>query len=46
MNGVLTRDYTREKLMNLLKTELFEESNDIPILRKKLFSSHSERRKK
>ena len=46
MNGVLTRDYTREKLMNLLKTELFEESNDIPILRKKLFSSHTERRKK
>ena len=46
MNGVLTRDYTREKLMNLLKTEIFEEKNDIPNLGRRLFSSFGERRKK
>ncbi len=45
MNGVLTRDYTHDKLKNLLNKELFEQ-NELSIPGKKLFSSHSERRKK
>ena len=46
MNGVLTRDYTREKLRSLLETEIYEQTTEIQLPGKKLFSSHSERRKK
>jgi diadenylate cyclase len=46
MNGVLTRDYTREKLRSLLETEIYENTAEIQLPGKKLFSSHSERRKK
>ena len=46
MNGVLTRDYTRDKLKSLLETEIYEQISEIPLPGKKLFSSHSERRKK
>lgn len=46
MNGVLTRDYTREKLRSLLETEIYENTSEIQLPGKKLFSSHSERRKK
>lgn len=45
MNGVLTRDYTHEKLKNLLVKELITNQQDIVITSKKPFSSHSERRK-
>lgn len=45
MNGVLTRDYTHEKLKNLLIKELITNQQDIVITGKKPFSSHSERRK-
>ena len=46
MNGVLVRDYSREKLKNLLENEILEENTEITIPGKKLFSSHRERRKK
>lgn len=46
MNGVLVRDYSREKLKNLLENEILEEKTEITIPGKKLFSSHRERRKK
>lgn len=46
MNGVLVRDYSREKLKNLLESEILEEKTEITIPGKKLFSSHRERRKK
>lgn len=45
MNGVLTRDYTHEKLKNLLVKELITNQQDIVITGKKPFSSHGERRK-
>lgn len=45
MNGVLTRDYTHEKLKNLLVQELITKQQDIVITGKKPFSSHNERRK-
>lgn len=46
MNGVLVRDYSREKLKKLLENEILEEKTEITIPGKKLFSSHYERRKK
>ena len=46
MNGVLVRDYTREKLKKFLEDEIFEEKTEITIPGKKFFSSRSERRKK
>jgi diadenylate cyclase len=46
MNGVLTRDYTREKLKNLLDSEIYDQKSELSIPGKDLFSSHSERRKK
>jgi len=46
MNGVLTRDYTREKLKNLLDSEIYDQKTELTIPGKELFSSHSERRKK
>lgn len=46
MNGVLTRDYTREKLRSLLEKEIYEQTTEIQLPGKKLFSSHTERRKK
>lgn len=46
MNGVLVRDYSREKLKKLLESEILEEKTEITIPGKKLFSSHRERRKK
>lgn len=45
MNGVLTRDYTHDKLKNLLTKEIYDQ-NELAIPGRKLFSSHSERRKK
>lgn len=45
MNGVLTRDYTHEKLKNLLVKELITNQQDIVITGKNPFSSHNERRK-
>lgn len=45
MNGVLTRDYTHEKLKNLLVKELITDQQDIVIAGKNPFSSHGERRK-
>lgn len=45
MNGVLTRDYTHEKLKNLLVNELIKNQQDLLITGKKHFSSHIERRK-
>lgn len=39
MNGVLTRDYTRDKLKNLLEEELFNDKTELTIGNKKLFSS-------
>lgn len=44
MNGVLTRDYTREKLRELLMNEIFETTVDVSE-RKKKISSWFERRK-
>ncbi|MBR4626257.1 MAG: diadenylate cyclase CdaA [Ruminococcus sp.] len=46
MNGVLTRDYTHDKLKKLLEDEIYRQNSEIAIPGKKLFSSHSERRKK
>lgn len=46
MNGVLVRDYTREKLRKFLEDQIFEEKTEITIPGKKFFSSRSERRKK
>lgn len=46
MNGVLVRDYTREKLKKFLEDEIFEEKTEITIPGRKFFSSRSERRKK
>lgn len=46
MNGILVRDYTREKLKKFLESEIFEEKTEITLPGKKFFSSHSERRKK
>ena len=46
MNGVLTRDYTHDKLKLLLEKEIYSPQSDISIPAKKLLSSHSERRKK
>ena len=45
MNGVLTRDYTREKLRSLLHREIIEEKQDISIPGKIQRSSRSKRRK-
>lgn len=44
MNGVITRDYTREKLKKLLEKEIFNDRSDRSSGRKKLFSAHSEGR--
>ncbi|MBQ8296828.1 MAG: diadenylate cyclase CdaA [Ruminococcus sp.] len=46
MNGVLTRDYTHEKLKNLLTQEIITSQQDIIHTGKKYASSLSERRKK
>jgi diadenylate cyclase len=46
INGVLTRDYTHDKLKALLEEEIFNDKTEISIGKKKLFSSRSERRKK
>ena len=46
INGIITRDYTHEKLKALLEHEIFEQKAEIIIPTKKLFSSHSERGKK
>ncbi len=46
MNGVITRDYTSEKLGNLLRSEIIEQKNDTIIPFKDVISSDSERRKK
>ncbi len=43
MNGVLTRDYTREKLKILLEQELFDENNETIITARKLFPAHSDK---
>lgn len=45
MNGVLTRDYTHEKLKNLLIKELITDQKDIVITSRKTLSSLNERRK-
>lgn len=46
INGNITRDYTRDKLKQLLEDNLFNDKTEISIGNKKLFSSRSERRKK
>lgn len=46
MNGVLTRDYTHEKLKKLLTQELITNQQDIINIGKKYASARSERRKK
>ena len=46
LNGVLTRDYTHDKLKALLEEQIFNDKTEISIGKKKLFSSRSERRKK
>lgn len=46
MNGVITRDYTSEKLGNLLRNEIIEPKNDARIPFREVISSDSERRKK
>lgn len=46
MNGVLTRDYTHEKLKTLLEKEIFEDDSDVISSSKKWFTSRSERRNK
>ncbi|MDD6278784.1 MAG: diadenylate cyclase CdaA [Ruminococcus sp.] len=46
MNGVLTRDYTREKLKDLLCREIIESRQDLITANKKQASSFRERRKK
>lgn len=46
INGVLVRDYTREKLKNFLEREIIEDKNEIVIPGKKFFSSYNERRTK
>ena len=47
MNGVLTRDYTREKLKNLLEKEIFDDTAEvIPTAGRNLLSSILERRHK
>ena len=46
MNGILVRDYTKEKLKKFLESEIFEEKTEIMLPGKMFFSSHSERRKK
>ena len=42
-NGVLTRDYTRDKLKKLLEDEIFNDKTEISIGSRKLFSSRSEK---
>ncbi len=46
MNGVLTRDYTHEKLKTLLTEELITKQQDLFLAGRKQLSSHHERRKK
>lgn len=46
MNGVITRDYTHEKLKTLLTQELITNQQDIINIGKKYASARSERRKK
>lgn len=46
MNGSLTRDYTREKLRELLHTEILEDDQYIGKSTRRTFSSLFERRKK
>lgn len=46
MNGVLTRDYTHEKLRNLLTEEIITKQQDSILPGRKQFSSHNVRRKK
>ena len=46
MNGVLTRDYTREKLKNLLEEEIFNDKTELNIGRRKIFSSHNAKEEK
>ena len=45
MNGVLTRDYTREKLKNLLTQSLITEQQDLIQSNKKNASSKSKKRR-
>lgn len=46
MNGVLTRDYTRDKLKTLLLNEVIEQKAEIALHEKEASSPASERRKK
>ncbi|MBO5571894.1 MAG: diadenylate cyclase CdaA [Ruminococcus sp.] len=46
LNGVLTRDYTRDKLKKLLEDEIFNDKTEISIGSKKLFSSRNEKEEK
>lgn len=46
MNGVLTRDYTREKLRELLTSEIIVQQQDLVLSGRKQASSRHERRKK
>lgn len=43
INGVLTRDYTHEKLKTLLENEIFNDKTEIAIGRKKLTSDDTEK---
>jgi diadenylate cyclase len=43
MNGVLTRDYTRDKLKTLLEQEIFNDKSELTIGSRRFFSSHSEK---
>ena len=43
INGVLTRDYTREKLKKLLEEEIFNDKTEISIGSRKFFSFRSEK---
>jgi diadenylate cyclase len=46
VNGILTRDYTREKLETLLTQEIITNQQDIILSGKQHASSRRERRKK
>lgn len=46
VNGVLVRDYTRDKLKKFLADNIFEDKTEITIPGRKFFSSRNERRKK
>ena len=46
MNGVLTRDYTRDKLKTLLEQEIFNDKSELTIGSHRFFSSRSEKEEK